>query len=562
MLPAARLRWFSWLLAAWAGVVVLRLAHVQILKHSAWEAEAARQREQSREVEELRGSIISRDGRLLAGSLERVSLCVNPRKIAREQRAAVAASLAPLADQPRDEIERQLAAHDGFFYLAKDLDPAVADAVGRLRQRGVDTERSERRLYPHGTLAGATVGFVSAEGRGQAGVEAFYDRTLRGVPSVFRVLRDGKSLPTQLDYRLETPGRPGQSVVLAIDCRVQQLVEEELAATLREVGGKGASAVVMEAGSGELLAVASIPSFDPAHVGDVAPEIRHNRAVEDALEPGSTFKPIIVAAALSVGALTAGELVNCSGGGIEVADVFIRDHARYGLLPVWDVLAKSSNVGAIRIAQRLSAAQLDDVIRRLGFGQLTHVELPAEARGIYRSPAHWSALSRASLAIGQEISVTPLQLAQAYAAIANGGLLVQPTLVLETRDRDGQRLTPNHPRVPTRVLPREVATALAAMLETVVEQGTGRAAAVPGFRVAGKTGTAQKPFAGSYQAGHHAAWFVGFFPLPDPRLVLVVCVDEPQRDFWAADVAAPAFGRIARRLTLLLGLPPNLGALA
>jgi cell division protein FtsI (penicillin-binding protein 3) len=403
---------------------------------------------------------------------------------------------------------------------------------------------------------------VSAEGRGQAGVEAFYDRTLRGVPSVFRVLRDGKSLPTQLDYRLETPGRPGQSVVLAIDCRVQQLVEEELAATLREVGGKGASAVVMEAGSGELLAVASIPSFDPARVGDVAPEIRHNRAVEDALEPGSTFKPIIVAAALSVGALTSGELVNCSGGGIEVADVFIRDHAHYGLLPVWDVLAKSSNVGAIRIAQRLSAAQLDDVIRRLGFGQLTRVELPAEARGIYRSPAHWSALSRASLAIGQEISVTPLQLAQAYAAIANGGLLVQPTLVLETRDRDGQRLTPNHPRVPTRVLPREVATALAAMLETVVEQGTGRAAAVPGFRVAGKTGTAQKPFAGSYQAGHHAAWFVGFFPLPDPRLVLVVCVDEPQRDFWAADVAAPAFGRIARRLTLLLGLPPNLGALA
>ena len=562
MLPAGRLRWLTCLLAVWTCAVVLRLAHVQIFRHAAWEAEAARQREQSREVEEPRGSIISRDGRLLAGALERVSVCVNPRKIAREQRVALALGLAPLAGQPRDEIERQLVAHEGFFYLAKDLDPSVAEAVSRLRQRGVDTERSERRLYPHGTLAGATVGFVSSEGRGQAGIEAFYDRTLRGVPSVYRVLRDGKSLPTQLDYRLETPGRPGQSVVLALDCRLQQLVEEELAATLREVGGKGASAVLMDVGSGELLALASLPSFDPAHVGDVAPEIRRNRAVEDALEPGSTFKPIIVAAALSVGVLAEGELVDCSGGGIEVADAFIRDHARYGLLPVWDVLAKSSNVGAVRIAQRLSATQLDDAIRRLGFGQLTGVELPAEGRGIYRGPAHWSGLSRASLAIGQEISVTPLQLAQAYAAIANGGLLVQPTLVLETRDRDGQLLTPYRPHVPTRVLSHEVATALTRMLEPVVEQGTGRAAAVPGYRIAGKTGTAQKPFAGSYQAGRHAAWFAGFFPLPEPRLVLVVCVDEPQRDFWAADVAAPAFGRIARRLTLLLGLPPDPGALA
>ncbi len=559
MVNRARLRWIAWGLSVWAVVVVCRLVQVQVVEHRQWESGSARQRERPLEVEEPRGDIVSRDGRVLAGSLERAAIYANPRKIPHEAWGALAAGLAPLVGQPASAIVAQLRSHDGFFYLAKDLDPQVKEAVARLRQRGIGTIRTELRVYPHGTLAGPVVGYINAEGSGQAGLEGFYDRTLRGVPSVYRVLQDGKISPTQIDLRPETEGRPGQSLVITLDCRVQQVVEQELARTVAEVGAKGASAVVLDPTSGALLAVASVPSYDPGHLGQGNPRDRRNRAVEDALEPGSTFKPFIVAAAIGASVLDPSELVDCSGGGVTIANVFIRDHARFGLLPVREVLAKSSNAGTIRIAYRVAPGLLDGTIRAFGFGQPTRIDLPAETRGIYRGPQSWSALSRAGLAIGQEISVTSLQLAQAYAAIANGGVLVHPRLVLETRDRSGRTVTPDQPQAGARVLPAETAGRIATMLEAVVEEGTGKAADVPGFRVAGKTGTAQRAYSGSYAAGRHVAWFAGFLPMPTPSLVIVVCVDEPVRDFWAADVAAPAFGRIAARTTVLLGLAPTTG---
>ncbi len=562
MVNAARLRWVGWGLAAWTAIVVARLVQVQVLDHRQWEDESARQREGTIEIEEPRGDIITRDGRLLAGSLERVAVYANPRQIPRKAWSEVASSLATLVGQTPAAVQAELADHDGFFYVAKDLDPQVADAVSRLHQRGVGTLPTERRVYPNGALAGPTVGFLDAQGHGQAGLEAFYDRTLRGVPGVYRVLRDGKRSPTQLDLRLDTPGRPGQSLVISLDCRIQQVVEQELAGTVAQTGARGASAVVMDPATGELLALGSVPSYDPAHIGQSPPDARHNRAVEDALEPGSTFKPFIVAAAVTSGVLNPYEMVDCSGGGVQIANAFIRDHARFGLLPVREVLAKSSNAGAIRIAYRVDPARLDGMIRAFGFGQPTGVGLPAETRGIYRGPRFWSALSRAGLALGQEISATSLQLAQGYAVIANGGLLVHPRLVLDTRDRDGRSMAPAQPLPETRVLPAGLANQLATMLESVVEEGTGKAADVPGYRVAGKTGTAQRASRGSYTAGRHVAWFAGFFPMPDPKVVIVVCVDQPVSDYWAADVAAPAFGRIASRVVTLLGLVPEEGGRA
>jgi cell division protein FtsI (penicillin-binding protein 3) len=559
MLPRTR-SWLVWGgLALWAVVVWLRLAQIQVLEHQEWEAESMRQREKTVEVAGARGDIRSRDGRLLAGSLERVSVYANPRKIPVARRGAIADRLAPIVGMSREQIARELAAHDGFFYLAKDLDPYVAAEVSTLRQRGVGTLGSERRVYPHGMLAGPTIGFVDAEGVGRAGLEAFYDRTLRGTPSVYRAIRDGKTSPTPLDLRLERQGRPGQSLWLSIDSRVQQLVEEELARTITEIGARGASAVVMEVSTGELLGLASIPSYDPGRIGQTPAEHWRNRAVEDAIEPGSTFKTVIVAAALSARVLSPWEAIDCSGGGIQVAGIFIRDHGRYGVLPVREMLAKSSNTGLVRVALRLGDGQLDEMIRTLGFGELSRVELPAEARGLYRGPKHWSGVSKASLAIGQEISVTALQLAQAYAAIANGGLLVSPVLVRETREPDDTPVAPYRPRTGVRVLDRDVALTLSTLLQGVVEEGTGKSAEVPGYGVAGKTGTAQKATGGGYGAGRHAAWFAGFFPVPNPRLAIVICVDEPESTFWAAEVAAPTFGRLARRLAIVLGIPPDSG---
>jgi cell division protein FtsI/penicillin-binding protein 2 len=560
VLPRARFRLLVIALAAWLAVVLGRLVQVQVVQHERWQAEAARQQEKTIEVEEPRGDIVSRDGRVLASSLERVAVYVNPRLVPQEQRPEVARRLAPLVGVPVNAVAADLGQHDGFFYLARDLDPEVANGVAQLRQRGIGTLRMERRVYPHGTLAGSVVGFVDGEGIGQAGLESFYDRTLRGTPSLFRLLRDGKSLPTPLDLQLEKQGRAGISLVLTIDSRLQAAVEQELAATLDRFGGKGASAVVLDPQTGEVLALASMPSYAPERPGDASGGQRRDQAVEVALEPGSTFKSFIIAAAIEHGVISANQMIDCSGGGVQVAGFFIRDHMKFGTLSVRDLLTYSSNTGAIRVAQRLAPEQLDEFITRFGFGRSTGVELPGETRGVYRGPRSWSALSRAGLAIGQEITVSPLQLAQAYAVFANGGLLVRPTIVRETRDQSGRVLTPYRPEPPVRVLSAELARTMAELLTGVVEEGTGTSAHVPGYRVAGKTGTAQKPVDGSYKAGLHAPWFAGFLPLPDPRLVIVVCVDEPHTTYWAADVAAPTFGRIAARLVTLLGIAPVPGA--
>jgi cell division protein FtsI/penicillin-binding protein 2 len=562
VLPRDRFRLLVIALAGWLAVVLGRLVQVQVLQHEHWQAEAARQQEKTIEVEEPRGDIVSRDGRVLASSVERVVVYANPRQVPHEQWADVARRLSPLVGLPAPTILARFGERDGFFYLARDLDPEVVTAVAQLRQRGIGTLRMERRVYPHGALAGPVIGFVDGEGVGQAGIESFYDRTLRGTPSVFRLLRDGKSLPTPLDLRLEKQGRAGISLVLTIDSRVQAAVEQELAITLDRIGGKGASAVVLDPLTGEVLALASVPSFAPGRLGDTPGRQRRNQAVEVALEPGSTFKSFIVAAAIEHGLISPNQMIDCSGGGVQVAGFFIRDHAKYGPLSVRDLLTYSSNAGAIRIAQRLAPEQLDEFITRFGFNRSTGVELPGETRGVYHGPRSWSALSRAGLAIGQEIAVSPLQLAQGYAVFANGGMLVRPTIVRETRDQGGRVLTPYRPQAPVRVLPSEIARGMAELLTGVVEEGTGVAAHVPGYRIAGKTGTAQKPIDGSYRTGAHAPWFVGFLPVPNPRLVIVVCVDEPHTSFWASDVAAPTFGRIAARLVALLGIPPTSGGTA
>ncbi len=558
MISLPRLRWLTWALAVWAAVVWLRLAQVQALDHPAWREEADRQHETTIAVEEPRGAIQTRDGRLLAGSLERVAIYAIPRQIPRQVRPELAEKLAPLVHQSPAQVLRALAARETFFFLGKNLDAETALAVAKLDQRGVGVLRTEQRVYPHGALAGPLLGFVDAEGVGRAGLEAAYDRTLRGEPAAYRILKDGKKVsPTRLDLRLERAGRPGQSLVLTIDSRIQQVIEEELTRTIEEIGAEAASAVVMDARSGELLALASLPSYDPARAGETVPQQQRNHAVQDMIEPGSTFKPFIVCAAITHGVLHPWEMVDCSGGGLSVAGVFIKDHANYGVLSVRDMLAKSSNAGTMRVAMRMEPARLDHFIRSLGFGAATGSGLPGEVKGLYRGFERWSALSRPALGIGQEIAVTPLQLARAYAAIANGGLLVEPVLVLETRDAVGRTVAPFRPAAPTRVMPEAVAHTVMSFLEAVVDEGTGTRARVAGYRLAGKTGTAQKAAGGGYQAGRHAAWFAGYLQLPDPSLVVVVCVDEPKATFWATDVAAPAFGRIAARLVTLLGIPPN-----
>lgn len=561
----------AWRLRSWVAclglatlALVLRLAMVQLVQHQRFLEEAEKQQEALVPLESPRGTITTRDGLVLAGTVEKVAVYANPKKIPRHQWAQVAAQLSPLVGQAPAAILAAFSQREGFFYLAKGLDPAIAKEVAKLGGKGVGTLPFPQRVYPLGTLAGPVVGFVNAEGKGQAGVEAFCQNLLAGEPALVRLARDGKRVPTNLAVQVEKPGRPGYHLVLTLSGPVQWILEEELARTLEEVGGRGAAAVAMDPQSGEVWGLASVPSFAPQDLNSYSRERWHHRAVETVLEPGSTFKPFVVAAALQAGVVNPQSLVDCSGGGVEVAGFFFRDHARYGILPLRQLLSFSSNAGAIRLALRTPAQVLDQVIRALGFGQKTGIELPAESPGLYRPlpTGTWSALTPAGLALGQEISVTAIQLARAYAALANGGLLVQPTLIAEVRDREGNQVAVNGKNTFKHALPQEVAKAVATLLQGVVEEGTGKAAAVAGYPVAGKTGTAQKAVGGSYRAGQHAAWFAGFLPMPNPRLVLVVCVDEPRQTFWASEVAAPAFGRMAQRLVHVLQVPPSWGGQA
>ncbi|MCS7182435.1 MAG: penicillin-binding protein 2 [Thermoanaerobaculum sp.] len=558
-LQPARLRLVVYALVLGFGVEVVRLAQVQLFQHQLWLAEAERQQGTLVPVDSPRGTIRTREGLLLAGSVEKVAVYVNPKRLPRDKWSWAAEQLAPIVGQSPQDILEQIQRRPGFFYLARGLDPQVAERVARLHLRGVGTLPAEQRVYPMGTFAAPVLGFVNVEGQGQGGIEAACNQLLAGEPALVRLSRDGKRIPTKLGQRTEKPGRPGFHVVLTLDARVQWILEEELSRTLGQVRGKGGSAVALNATTGEILGLASLPAFDPQQLARYPREHWRNRAVETVLEPGSTFKPFVVAAALQAGVVHPESLVDCSGGGVEVAGVFMRDHGRFGTLPLAQVLSFSSNAGAIRLALRTPGEVLDQTIRAFGFGQTTGVELPAESPGLYRprGQGSWSALTPAGLALGQEISVTAVQLARAYAVFANGGLLVRPTLIRSVHDTQGQTVATHAPKPPQRVLPQEVAEAVSHMLEQVVEQGTGKAARVAGFRLAGKTGTAQKAVDGSYRHGRHAAWFAGFFPQLQPSLVLVVCVDEPEATFWASEVAAPAFGRMARRLLQLWGATPR-----
>ncbi len=335
--------------------------------------------------------------------------------------------------------------------------------------------------------------------------------------------------------------------------RLQAVCDVELRRAVKELRADAASAVVLDPWTGGLLALGSVPSFDPMAPGRVPPEQWRLRPVQDAIEPGSTVKPIVAAAALAADTVKPGERFDCRGRGIRLAGFWIRDHVEPGRYTLDEVVAYSANTGIIEVVERIPPEHLYRTFSAFGFGSRSGIDFPAEARGIMPEVATWSKLSRAGFALGQELTVTPLQVALAYAAIANGGWLPEPGLVSSASAEEWSMPADRPCRA--RVLDEALAARLTDMLEAVVEDGTGEGAQVDGMRVAGKTGTAQRAVNGGFDDEHHVAWFAGFFPLPDPRVVIVVAVENPRVDFWASTAAAPVFARIAAAAAGHLDLP-------
>ena len=499
------------------------------------------------DVPAARGSILDRNGVELAIGKQAITVYANPRHVADPRATAIAAGRALHLDP--DRLYGKLADRSrGFVYLARKADPKRAEALKRLDLTGLGFYPEERRVYPQGTVAAHVLGFAGLDNRGLAGLELALDGTLGGRNGRQTVVRDpyGRTL----DVISSVPTVEGRNVRLTLDNTLQANAQSILLRTVRHWGAKAASAVVLDPRTGEVLAMASEPGFDANRFSQTDRDVQRNRAVTDTYEPGSTLKVVTVAGALSEQLVTPSTTFTLAPS-IHVADRVIHEAHRTGTerMTVAEILSRSSNIGTITLAELLGRDRLERWIARFGFGHKTGVDFPGETPGIL--PFYWSGSTIGTLPIGHGIAVTPVQMAAAYGAIANGGTWLRPRLVAS-------------PRLPTkgqgrrRVMSHRVAAQLMSMLRDVVIEGTGIEAEIDGYQVAGKTGTAAKPDPrGGYSDSRYVASFVGVVPASAPRLVVLVTVDEPKGAIWGGVVAAPAFQEIARFALQYLEIPPD-----
>lgn len=494
-----------------------------------------------------RGMITDRNGEPLAVSTPVASVWVNPADL--KESVERLPELAGLLDLPVNSILQLIAerADREFVYVERHITPELADKVAALEIPGVHLQREYKRFYPAAEVTSHLLGFTDIDDRGQEGLELAFNEWLQGQPGKKRVLRDrlGRTIE---DIEQLAPAQPGKELSISIDLRLQYLAYRELKAAVQENDAKSGSIVLLDPETGEVLAMANQPSFNPNNRSELKGSLYRNRAVTDLFEPGSSFKPFPIAAALESGAFSPRTPINTSPGYFKVGGYAVQDSRNYGMIDVTTVLTKSVNTGASRIALSLERDQLWSVLARFGFGSITGAGFPGEAGGMLPHWQRWRDVTQATIAYGYGLSVTPLQLAEAYAIIANDGKRVPLSFVAIDEPAGGER-----------VLSAQTAQEMRRMLETVVgPEGTGTLAAINGYRVAGKTGTARKAEAGGYANDRHVAVFAGMAPAVDPRIVAVVVLNEPDEDaYHGGQIAAPVFARVVSGAMRMLNIPPD-----
>ncbi len=544
-------------LISWMLLIGGRLVQLQVNQHDDYAARARNQQLSAVETSPTRGQLLDRQGRELARSIETESFYADPRDI--KDAGETARRIAAITGQDRAELtERLSAAKDSkkqFVWVARRLSVETANRLDSLQLDGVFYRKEPKRFYPNNSLAAHVLGFVNTDEIGLGGVEQFYNEKIRGESGkvyleVDRARRAFESYEVQ--------PHPGQTVVLTIDQTVQYRTEQALSAAVERTHAKSGTALVMDPQTGEILALANVPTFDPNQPTREAAEGRANGALQSIYEPGSTFKIVAYSAAIEMGLVKPEDKIDCQMGQITVAGRLIHDHHAFGVLTIADALAQSSNVGAIKLGLLVGDESMYDYMKRLGFGSRTGIDLAGESPGILRPLSRWQPSSIGSLAMGQEIGVTPLQMAAAYCVLANDGLLVKPHLVRELRSPEGVA-TYQAKAETRRALKPETAAALRNMLEGVTLRGTARKAQLDGYTAAGKTGTAQKidPKTRAYSATKYIGSFVGFAPVKNPAVVIIVVIDEPQGSYHGGDVAAPVFREIAEQILPDLSVTPD-----
>jgi cell division protein FtsI (penicillin-binding protein 3) len=537
--------------------ILARLFFLQVLHAAELTAKADRQHQKTVTVEGGRGAIVDRQGKVLAVNMDVPSVFGIPTSL--DNPSGVAHDLARVLHVRPDDIERKLRQERSFVWIARKLDPEQGRRLAALSLDGIGIVLEGRRFYPNGTLLSHVLGFAGMDGQGLEGLERRYDKYLSGEKRLVVLQRDalGRTVfPKGISERAPTPGH---SLTLTIDEFIQYVAEKELDEAVTSARAKGGMALVMEPKTGAILAMALSPKFDPNTMSGMSADRWRNRMITDAYEPGSTMKVVVAAAALEERVMKPYSLVYGENGRMEIARTVIHDHEKSGWMTFAEVIQKSSNIGAAKIAMQLEEARLYRYVKAFGFGEKSDIDLPGEIAGLMKEPKDWGRRSLASIAMGQEIGVTPLQLVTAISAIANGGWLMKPYVVSEIRDAGGHLVGRIEPHVRRQPISTATARMLTEILEGVVTIGTGRKAAVPGYRVAGKTGTAQKidPRTGAYSSSLLVGSFVGYVPAEDPRLAIVVVIDEPKAEAWGGVVAAPVFRRIAEQVLPHLGVSPQ-----
>jgi cell division protein FtsI (penicillin-binding protein 3) len=541
-----RIGFVGLLLAAGAAVLVGRAWQLQITSGARYQNAAQRQSEGMSRVQAKRGVIKDRHGAELAISVDVDSIFAEPKRI--QDPEAVAKRLAPVLGIRASKLAKRLGSGRAFVYLKRRAGPEIAEKVRALDLPGIGIRPEPRRFYSNRDLAAHVLGFTDHSGQGVAGLERRFDEVLRGRSYEVPSLRDALGKRVLSEGFVPEAVLEGDDVELTLDRHVQHVAEVELAKAVTENGGKAGVAIVAVPKTGEILALASYPSFNPNNLRGVGPDAQLNRAVSMIYEPGSTMKLVTLAAALEDGLIGPNDSIDCENGLWKVGRRTIRDaNHKYGVLSIGEVLKLSSNICSAKVGFKIGRENLHRWIERFGIGAPTGVELPGELRGLLRPASQWRDIALANIAFGQGLSVTPLQVTQVASTLANGGVRVAPRIVRATIDATGQRTVPP-PTTPERVVSARTAAEMTRMMiEVTQEGGTAPAAAIPGFRVAGKTGTSQKidPVTRAYSHSLYVASFVGFVPAEAPEVVVLVMVDEPERSIYGGTVAAPAFRRIA-----------------
>jgi cell division protein FtsI (penicillin-binding protein 3) len=509
-------------------------------------------------VQPKRGALLDRSGEPLALSLEAQSVYARPHRVQDPESAS--RRLASALGLSVSDVKQRITAERPFVWLKRQITPAEAEKIQALNIDGIGMFYEPNRYYPQGQLAGHLLGFVGRDAEGLEGLELQYNDYIRGETGSSVIERDalGRRVLIGGVEGLQIP--PGGDIHLTLNTSIQHVAEKELEATVAKYRAKAGVVIVLEPSTGEVLALANYPAFNPNNFSKASAEQWRNRAVADSFEPGSTFKTILTAAALEEGVVGKEDLFYCEMGKYVYAGRTINDTHPHGWLPFSKILQVSSNIGFTKVAEKLKKERYFKYIEKFGFGQLTGIDVPGEVTGLLRRPERWAAIDLATHAFGQGISTTPMQMATAYAAIANGGLLMRPYVVRRVVSARGEVLVENQPHVVRRVVSERTARSVAAMLRDVTtEGGTGVMAKIEGFEVAGKTGTAQKPDLthGGYSARKRVASFIGFVPADDPRLVMLVLIDEPEVNVYGGVVAAPAFRNIARSALRHLVVAPR-----